>query len=215
MNSLKFKNWLYMEMPITKFDLVGQWNPDAKWIENYRMEHEAPDKDNGSPMYNVSLNGIYPEDFYSSKSYQYGDGTDLGNESISIILSARNKPNARIKIYRAIPAIITYQDKINDLENQKRYILKYGKIPIDIRTNLDKSGYYEFISNELDKLKKSPIAFEKKPTINIGDWVTINKRYAIEHGKNELGRYKIISKTVFAKNLYTDGNSVHEWGYNI
>ena len=52
--------------------------------------------------------------------------------------------------------------------------------------------------------------------INSGDWVTINKEYAIEHGKSNLrNKYKIIQKTVLASQLYTDGNSIHEWGYDI
>lgn len=51
--------------------------------------------------------------------------------------------------------------------------------------------------------------------INAGDWVTINKNYAREHGESTLGgEYKILSKIVNANKLYTDGNSIHEWGYN-
>lgn len=52
--------------------------------------------------------------------------------------------------------------------------------------------------------------------INPGDWVTINRKYAIDHGESNLGgkgNYKIISKKVTAKDIYTDGNSIHEWGY--
>ncbi len=48
-----------------------------------------------------------------------------------------------------------------------------------------------------------------------GDWVTINKQYAVTHGESSLqGNYSILTKIVPAKNLYTDGNSIHEWGYN-
>lgn len=51
--------------------------------------------------------------------------------------------------------------------------------------------------------------------INPGDWVTINRRYAKEHGEGWLeGDFKILSKIVSAKDLYTDGNSIHEWGYD-
>lgn len=51
--------------------------------------------------------------------------------------------------------------------------------------------------------------------INFGDWVTINRQYAIMHGESWLhGKYRILSKTVPAKTLYTEGNSIHEWGYN-
>jgi hypothetical protein len=49
--------------------------------------------------------------------------------------------------------------------------------------------------------------------INSGDWVTINKQYAISHGKSYLKSYQVIQKTVKASELFTDGNSIHEWGY--
>ncbi len=51
--------------------------------------------------------------------------------------------------------------------------------------------------------------------INIGDWVTLNKNYAIRHGESALhGKYKIVNKTVPVRTLYTDANSVHEYGYD-
>jgi hypothetical protein len=49
--------------------------------------------------------------------------------------------------------------------------------------------------------------------INPGDWVTLAKEYAEEHGKDNLGgNFKILHKITSAKNLYTDG-SIHEWGW--
>lgn len=51
--------------------------------------------------------------------------------------------------------------------------------------------------------------------INDGDWVTINKEYAEMHGERSFDKeYKIISKQVPAKHLYTDANSIHEFGYD-
>lgn len=51
--------------------------------------------------------------------------------------------------------------------------------------------------------------------INVGDWVTINQQYARMHGEHALnGKYKIIKKSVYARDIYTDGNSIHEWGYD-
>lgn len=57
-----------------------------------------------------------------------------------------------------------------------------------------------------------------KSSINNGDWVSITKQYATDHGTSHLGgkgNFQIISKTVYASQLYTDGNSIQEWGYNI
>lgn len=50
--------------------------------------------------------------------------------------------------------------------------------------------------------------------INSGDWITINKNYAQLHGESNLnGDFKILEKEVYAKDVYTDGNSLNEWGF--
>lgn len=50
--------------------------------------------------------------------------------------------------------------------------------------------------------------------INTGDWVTLSKEYAKTHGESALGgNYKILSKKVKAKDLYTNADSIHEFGY--
>ena len=53
----------------------------------------------------------------------------------------------------------------------------------------------------------------KSNTINPGDWVTASREYATQHGKG-LGKYKLLSKIVPAKTLFTNGDSIHEWGYD-
>lgn len=48
-----------------------------------------------------------------------------------------------------------------------------------------------------------------------GDWVTIVRDYAKEHGESALGGdYKIISKKVRAADIFTAGDSWLEWGYH-
>jgi hypothetical protein len=48
-----------------------------------------------------------------------------------------------------------------------------------------------------------------------GDWVTPDKQYAIDHGESVLnGDYKIVSRRVPAKTLFTDANSIYEFGYD-
>lgn len=50
--------------------------------------------------------------------------------------------------------------------------------------------------------------------INAGDWVTLSKDYAKNHGESVLnGDYKILSKKVKAKELWTNADSIHEFGY--
>ena len=50
--------------------------------------------------------------------------------------------------------------------------------------------------------------------INPGDWVTISKRYAHEHGEAALGGdYKVISRSFPAKHVYNQGDAPEEFGY--
>ena len=51
-------------------------------------------------------------------------------------------------------------------------------------------------------------------TINAGDWVTISPKYAKSHGSSYLDGFKVISMVVTAKDLFSDGNSIHEWGFD-
>ena len=59
--------------------------------------------------------------------------------------------------------------------------------------------------------KESPL----KHMIRKGDWVAINKDYAKQHGEAVLlGDYKIASMRVPAKHVWTNADSIHEWGYH-
>lgn len=50
-------------------------------------------------------------------------------------------------------------------------------------------------------------------SINPSDWVTTTKEYAQGHMEGEEG-WHILSKKVKAKDIATDGNSIHEFGYD-
>jgi hypothetical protein len=204
---------------------AGKYKSAEEFVASRKSEyvgvHEAPTKLDGessAPLNNIT--GIYPEDIYSPEGARYyGDGSPFDLESISIISGAKGKPNKKVKIYRAVPDTKTNQEMITVYEGQLKSILKNGKIPdqeLADRFNLKNSSeYYDFISNEIDRLKTEPEVSIAKPTINTGDWVTINRKYAKEHGESSLGgNYKIISKTVFADEIFTEGNSIHEFGYD-
>jgi hypothetical protein len=50
--------------------------------------------------------------------------------------------------------------------------------------------------------------------INPGDWVTLSKGYAKNHGESVLDNaYDILEQKVKAKELYTNADSIHEFGY--
>jgi hypothetical protein len=50
-------------------------------------------------------------------------------------------------------------------------------------------------------------------SINPTDWITTTREYAKEHMEGEKG-WHILSKKVRAKDIATDGNSIHEFGYD-
>ena len=180
--------------------------------DDYKGEHEAPTTED-SPMHD--LIDTFGDDIYTHKAYDlFGRYSPYAAQSIPIIQRVKNKPNAPVKIYRAVPAVLTNQEKINDYEKQKVYILKTGRLPQGVDNWKNKSEYYDYISDEIEKLKSLPVEQETKTKINSGDWVTINPIYAKQHGLSHLNnKYKILTKTVLAKNLFTDGNDVNEWGY--
>jgi hypothetical protein len=195
--------------------------------EDYRGVHTAPNK-NDSPMHH--LTNTYPDDIYSGYGARYyGDGdTAMDNYSLSVIGSARNKPNKQIKIYRAVPDLNKDIDKeIKQRYDITRYYDQYGFLPLKnalvdklMEKYSDYTGerYNEGIQNVLKDIFKEindlNTKKQNKITINDGDWVTINPKYAKDHGIGHLkNRYKILTKTVKASELFTDGNSIHEWGY--
>ena len=74
------------------------------------------------------------------------------------------------------------------------------------------AAVYDHIKKEIENLQSQ---LSKQLKIEIGDWVTTSKSYAKEHGKSHLNNnYRIIYKTVKAKDLFSEGNSIHEWGYD-
>jgi len=59
------------------------------------------------------------------------------------------------------------------------------------------------------------IASDDVNKIRPGDWVTTVRAYAKDHGETSLnGKYKIINKTVYARDLFTSGDSWLEYGYH-
>lgn len=125
---------------------------------NYRGGHTAPDPDAAAPLYDLTLNSIYPKDVYKTLSYYETNGIHDA-ESISKIWGYHNKPFIWVTVYRAVPKGVS--------------------------------------------------------SINNGDWVTISRSYAKEHAHSNFPKkeWKILSKRVRAKDLWNNGDSIHEWGY--
>jgi hypothetical protein len=202
--------------PANEQTTVVEPNPTASRPE-YQGEHQAPMADSGSPLHNVV--GAYPEDFYSPNAVRYyGTGDEsMDAQSIAIMQGLKNKPNAQVTIYRAIPkSIETPSQQLDTLNKQISQYMAKGTLPEGVDKK-NKSSWYDQITDQRDALSAEIAANPNasKPTIGTGDWVTINRAYAAQHGESALNnKYRIISKKVPAKHLFTSGDSPHEFGYD-
>jgi len=206
--------------------------------QDYRGQHSAPSIDD-SPLWDVTLNGGYPEDIYSSEGERMYANSDSDIRCLNIIKSVYKKPKAKVKIYRAVPNLNDKNLK-KEIESVKHCIYQYyngnfmnrGKLPYSERETVHKfEQKYEkdFEAKKIsydemqaaiaqDMVDYLPTLLDKlKPNIKInsGDWVTLDKQYAIEHGRDNLNNnYKIATKTVSAAQVFTDCNDLSEYGYH-
>lgn len=127
-------------------------------MTGYRGYHRAPSRldDVGGPATDVET-GLMP-DFYKRPNIYTTGMPEADRESVEVLMSIRNKPDAMVTIYRAVP------------NNVK--------------------------------------------TINEGDWVTLSPSYAESHLASNVEGGHVISMRVPARDLWFDGNSINEFGYD-
>ena len=184
---------------------------------SYKGEHESPDK-RDAPLHDLTASGVYPKDVYTHRHYYESDSSE--SSSWAIVTRAKGRPNYPVKIYRAVPKMLSQQEELDAVRFEKKYILKYGRLPPGVESEKTRHEYYDDLCEKEEKLELSiqnTPQTSKVVKINPGDWVAIDRAYAVEHGESNLGgkgRYRIISKTVPAKHIFTDGNSIIEWGYS-
>jgi hypothetical protein len=182
--------------------------------EEYRGTHTAPTRDYGAPLHDLSQ--MYPDDIYSSKAAQYyGHSVPYDQKAASILQQYKDKPDATVTIYRAVPKEMSNADKATELDRHMGAYMRRGLLPQDAHIK-EGSKWYDWAYDERERLRKLPdTPVEGISAINAGDWVTLTRDYAKEHGESALrGKYKIISKKVKAKDVFTDANSIHEFGYD-
>lgn len=179
--------------------------------------HKAPYRDEEgffSPAYDVSKSfpGIYTMSFAKALN-EYGTGSESDPESLQIIRNIQNDPEAKVKIYRAVEKGL--QDNISDLKQDRKYINRNGSVPpwTDVPPH-SADEYSEFVDSQIENLGSVEGA-SIQATINPKDWVAISRQYAIDYGESSIPNgYTILTKTVKAKELFTEGNSINEWGYD-
>ena len=181
---------------------------------SHQTGHRPADEKTGAPMHEMTR-GIYPDDFYTlpfgTAVRYYGDSDSEGYsaQSLSAILAAKGNPDAKVKVYRAVPRYEKQDaDRINKINEEINKLVsesvRFSKLGGDINAN---DAKIKELQAQLPK--------ELNTTINAGDWVTPSRTYARMHGESALlGVYKILSKSVPASHLFTEGNSLSEFGYN-
>ena len=184
---------------------------------SYRGSHTAPNRSFGAPLNDLTGGGqMYPADVYSSKAAQlYGGGMPYDQKAFSIAQQYKDKPNALVTIYRAVPKDISNSEKLATLEKQMAAYMKRGTLPKDAENFSNGSKWYDAAYEQREKLRKMPDEPSNEVNkINAGDWVTLTREYAKDHGESALnGEYKIISQKVKAKDVFTNADSIHEFGY--
>lgn len=126
--------------------------------DGYRGYHRAPSRldDVGGPATDIET-GLMP-DFYTRPNIYTTGMPQADKESVRVIQAIRNKPEAMVTIYRAVPTGVE--------------------------------------------------------DINPGDWVTLSRSYAETHLVSNVDGGHVISMKVPAKDLWFDGNSINEFGYD-
>jgi len=197
--------------------------------DDYHGYHRPSLRGDGAPLYD--LTAIWPDDIYSVNGARYyghiGHGDPMDESAIAVIRAYRGRPNATLMVYRAIPDLEhDLKSQIKDRTHLVSYFNKFGFFPINnqivnkisSRYPLDDYEYDErqqLIFNDLlSSIEELEGKLGERVVINPGDWVTINREYAKLHGEGLNGKYKIISKRVKASDIFTEGNSILEWGYD-
>ena len=192
---------------------IMQRNNNLK--EDYKGEHQAAGKE-GAPLHDMTHNEVYPKDYYDRWT-EYA-GTKEERDAALVVNGYRNKPNRLVTIYRAVPHNQTKEERLDALEKAQAMWLRRNKVHPEFQKEYQKLGakkYYEWLGDEEEKVKKSNDKVENIDSINPGDWVTIVRQYAKEHGRAHLkNKYKILSKKVKASQVWFDGNSLNEAGYS-
>jgi hypothetical protein len=162
------------------------------------------------------LKGMFPDDFYGPDGLRlYGSIYDaMGVEAVDLMRRMHGRPKAGVKVYRAIPYEPNRVEQIAFIERCKYEWLRREKVPEGAPEAPAGVRYFDHLCDELERLTALPEEpRQARPQIHPGDWVTPIRAYAKEHGEANLNnRFKIISQTVPASSLYTDGD-VTEWGY--
>ena len=141
--------------------------------EDYRMNHRAPNKNNGDiNLESIKKSGIVPDDYWTHPNYYQSDAEELRS------------------FYKIVEA----------LDKQERFSKKTDSLGKHLGASI---FMYRAVPKNV-----------KEENFRNGDWITPSKEYAKMEGESIPGGYRIIKKNVKIKNVWWDGNSINEFGYD-
>jgi hypothetical protein len=189
---------------------------------SYQGQHAAPGRFENAPLHDLTQ--VFPSDIYT-RPHNYGSMSPEHYESHAVASSVRGKPDAQVTVYRAVPKVhpddahARLTSGIQEWQKDAAHIKQHGELPDRLsmlfKTPEEGHAYAKQRIAELSNDLKSHQPMEPPKTINPGDWVTLSRGYAKRHGEGRLnGNYRILSKRVPARHVYTDGNDLNEWGYS-
>lgn len=173
----------------------------------------------------------------SSRSMPIGRASELMIRDISNDTLLRNKRERLIDSARRNPGLLstTYRGEHTapDVTNGASFdnLMLNGIYPSNIyqprQLQFYESGYPRldaFVRKMITDARGNPdfevtvyraVPSDAPDSINVGDWVTPVPQYARTHGESNLGNdFKIIEMKVRAGDIFTEGNSLLEWGYS-
>lgn len=108
---------------------------------------------------------------------------------------------------------VVYPDDIYSAQAAQYYGHFGGGDPMDKATARILKSYRNNPDAPVKIYRAIPVGIDGAK-INPGDWVTVNKQYAEDHGQRFDEGFEILEMTVKASEIFTDGNSIHEFGYS-
>ena len=171
------------------------YSPDDSW----KMDHRAPNADDDTAHNMAEIDAAYGGDgsIYSAQAaYYYGEGRSYDRNAIRVIQSARNNPEKKITVYRAVPSGL----KETSLRNGdwvaivKQYAIEHGNRVLDGNfkiiqmtvpakylygngDSINEWGYDNGNRNEVYKNTANNVKTLEVTYDNSGELIPLSKRY--------------------------------------
>lgn len=76
-----------------------------------RVQHSAPGKVGTAPLHDLTINKVFQKNVYDNLS-TLGHNPEHDRATVTVIRKCHNNPNARVTVYRAVPAWAAYRAEL-------------------------------------------------------------------------------------------------------